>query len=54
MARARPAEGFYEELFPEIVDDFSDDDTVDAFTDSEDDEYVVEQGEGAKEPLPDR
>ena len=57
-SRARPVEGFYEELFPdnpsEDFSDFSDDGANDALLDSSDDEYVVEKGEDAKEPIPDR
>ena len=58
MTRVRSAEGFYEEFFPDckqcVDNDFSDDDAEQTFTDSEDDQYVVDQGEGAKEPLTDR
>ena len=54
-SRARPAEGFYVDLFEDLVDvDDDSDDDLDPFSDSSDDEYVVDEGEGANEPLPDR
>ena len=52
-SRARPAEGFYEELLLDLETDDSDD-LLDTLSDSSDDEYVIDEREGLNEPLHDR